>query len=254
MSCEPIVPVTDGVREAVVVWWAPVPRVVSSGDLEVLDACELRRVRDAGTPAVAARRAAGYLLARRAVGQVLGQEVADVVLDRTCQRCGEAHGRPRVVSDSGLHLSVTHSGGPAPGPAHDVSDPVVAVAVTRLAPVGIDLVVVAEADFDGFDTVVRHRDDVADADAVSRARLWARKEAVLKAVGAGLDVDPASFPAPRPGTVSRIGPDDAAVALVDLPAVGPTRGPFGDAPRPQDALVGAVALARAVPAVPVLFA
>jgi len=237
----------DAAAHAVLVWRTEVPRALAPRDLEALSPSERLRVEAAGSPEVAARRATAYALTRRAVGQVLAERPADVGLDRTCPRCGQAHGRPRVKRDAGLHLSVSHA-----RPTRDGREaaPVVVVAVTRLAPVGIDLLFAPETAFPGFDAVARHPDDAASPDDESRARLWARKEAALKAIGTGLDIDPASFPAPRPGAVTRIGPDRVPVALADLELGGAT----GRATSNPRVLVGAVALARDVPSVPVVMA
>ncbi|WP_323097434.1 hypothetical protein [Intrasporangium sp. YIM S08009] len=246
------------VRAAVGIWSVAVPADVTAlgAHLAALDAAERRRVSETTVASVAASRAAGYLLVRRVVGEVLGVPPAGVALDRTCPRCGEPHGRVRVATDTGLHVSVTHvgrAGWPEAPDAPDAPDAVrsrprvVAVAVTRLAPVGIDLVRTGEADFPGFDAVALHPDDEPAGDAVARARAWARKEAALKAVGTGLDVDPASFAAPLPGVPTPVGPDRVPVAVADLddlhePAV------LSDPP----GLVGAVALARADASVPVV--
>ena len=243
------------VQAAVGLWWVVVPdgaqraellSAATDPGLGMLDAAERRRVSAASLAAVAANRAAGYLLVRQAIGEVLGVPPYEVALDRTCVRCGEPHGRVRVTADAGVHVSVTHAGhlGRAGQQDADASGTdVVAVAVTRLAPVGVDLVRVGDTDFPGFDAVALHPDDGPAVGAPARARLWARKEAVLKAVGTGLDVDPASFAAPRPGLPAPA-PGGAPVAVVDLDEV------LGRADLPE--LVGAVALARDDASVPVV--
>jgi 4'-phosphopantetheinyl transferase len=83
-----------------------------------------------------------------------------------CPRCGGEHGRIRV-SGAEAAVSVSYAGGWA-----------VAVVAEGCARAGIDVV---EADAGGLDRVLPGAD----------ARAWARVEAVLKADGRGLDVDPA---------------------------------------------------------------
>lgn len=103
------------------------------------------------------RFVAARALLRRVVGDVAGCAPAEVVLHQTCARCGGPHGRP--VVGHGLEVSMTHAGG------------LVAVAVAR-SPVGIDL------------------EPVPTAAEEDRLVTWVRSEAVLKATGHGLEVDP----------------------------------------------------------------
>jgi 4'-phosphopantetheinyl transferase len=88
-----------------------------------------------------------------------------------CPRCGSTeHGRP--FADGVVSLSLSHAG-----------DVTLAATSNRL--VGIDhepMGAVLER------SVVAHPSETADA-----LRLWVRKEAVLKAAGLGLQVDPTSF-------------------------------------------------------------
>src|SRR6476659_3894222 len=65
---------------------------------------------------------AGALL-RMVAGRALGVGASAVVVDRTCDTCGEPHGRPRLPG-CGLQVSISHSGD------------VVTVAVTAAGPVG----------------------------------------------------------------------------------------------------------------------
>jgi 4'-phosphopantetheinyl transferase len=113
---------------------------------------------------------------------------AAVALTFTCARCGGPHGRPVAVPPPGfapLHLSLAHAGNR------------VLVAASPVGPVGVDVEKVTGAAFAGFDDVAlgtRERASLAqvrhsDA-ATGRARVWVRKESVLKATGDGLARDP----------------------------------------------------------------
>lgn len=101
-----------------------------------------------------------------------------------CTRCGAMdHGQP--IAEGVVGLSLSHAGG-------------VSLAAKADGPVGIDhelLGTTIPAD------VVAHPSETADP-----LRIWVRKEAVLKATGLGLQVDPSSFwiderghPSPIPG-------------------------------------------------------
>ncbi|MDN4615278.1 hypothetical protein P5G50_12555 [Leifsonia sp. F6_8S_P_1B] len=101
----------------------------------------------------------------------------EVAIDATCPDCGRSHGRPRAKGEATLHLALSHAAGHA-------------FAVAASAPVGID----AEA----LDTdPARLREAAALlAHPVDRPRAalraWTATEAVLKADGRGLRVDPSA--------------------------------------------------------------
>lgn len=114
-------------------------------------------------------------LARRAVGDIRGVTPGDVVVGRRCPTCGStAHGAPTTA---GAHVSITRGTG------------VVAVAVSTVGPVGIDLERRRDELWPGFDDVALSTDEHV-ASAEDRLRAWVRKEAVLKASGLGLALDP----------------------------------------------------------------
>lgn len=116
-------------------------------------------------------------------------------VEHRCRHCGSTqHGQPEG------NVSLSHAGG-------------LTLAVLADGPVGIDHEPLeADAPWE----VVAHPSDSGDA-----LRLWVRKEAVLKATGLGLAVDPRSFwldvagrPSPIPGY------DGPLLTVVDLEIPG----------------------------------
>ena len=133
------------------------------------------------------RFVAGHALLRLVAAGCWSLDPAAVALTFTCARCGGPHGRPVAVTPAGcppVHLSLAHGGNR------------VLVAASPAGPVGIDVEAVAGVAFAGFDDVAldpRERawlapDGPADT-AHGRARVWVRKESVLKATGDGLARD-----------------------------------------------------------------
>jgi len=134
------------------------------------------------------RYVAAHALLRLLVGRRWRVDPSAVEVTATCRRCGGPHGLPTVTPPRGqpaLHVSLAHAG-----------DRVV-VAATELGPVGVDVEVDSGADFAGFDRVSLAESERRELARLSpreqlagRARMWVRKEAVLKATGDGLSVDP----------------------------------------------------------------
>lgn len=112
-------------------------------------------------------------LLRRVVGAHLGLRPSDVPLSARCDRCGGPHGRVTVVGHD-VEVSVSRPG------------PLVAVAVGSGGRLGVD---VEEVDRVARAPLVRVL-PVEGASDDHVARSWVRREAVLKAVGAGLRLDP----------------------------------------------------------------
>lgn len=179
------------------------------------------------------------------VGRVTGVDPAAVTLDRVCPNCGESgHGPLRVGFSAApdaappVHVSLARAGGR------------LALAVTAAGTVGIDLESVAELGRSPVADVVLSGAEaraLADLDPgaaeVTVAVVWTAKEAVLKAAGVGLRVDP------RDLTVALPGPAGATAAgwpvLADWPAAPFPPGHVHLLPLAAAAgLVGTVAVVR----------
>lgn len=128
---------------------------------------------DRYTTTVAASRdsfLAGRMLLRTLAGDLTGTDPQRVPLEAVCPDCGGPHGQP-IVRDSDLRLSLSHAG-----------DTVV-VAASWDAAVGIDI--------ERSEQPAGRMDAVRTIAGSGSVRHWTRVEAVLKADGRGLRVDPA---------------------------------------------------------------
>ena len=177
------------------VWWAR-RQDASDRHAVLLDATERRRWAAYRREEDRARFLAGCALAKTALARYTGLRPADVRFDRTCDQCGEPHGKPVIeggvieggVIEGAVEHSVAHSGD------------LVAVAVAR-TPVGVDVEQLdgrphplgGDGDPEALARLVLSAAEQAALAAVppaGRARAflvaWTRKEAVTKATGDGL--------------------------------------------------------------------
>jgi 4'-phosphopantetheinyl transferase len=197
------------------VWWSA-PIADRGEPPPLLDDAERERWASLRRAADRAEFAAGRVLARRAVGVLLGVEPAEVRLHARCPICGGAHGKPVVVGRPEIGLSIAHAGER------------VGVAVADGAQVGLDI----EREVPLSDPLnpgagVLHpleRDHLAALPPARRThaflRCWTRKEAVLKATGEALttamDALQVSPPDEAPRVLRWPGPAAREVRLHDL--------------------------------------
>lgn len=188
------------------VWWEAAPFDLD-GAVDLLDAIELGRRARYRRPADRDRFTAAAALLRRAVAVTVGGvDPAAIGIDRTCPSCGEPHGRPRVL-DHDLDVSVSHAGA------------IVAVAASTVGRVGIDVEPITEVDRAVVEVACAEEERPWVHDGRSFHRLWTRKEAVLKALGTGLAIDPSSVvtgPPDAPSTGVRVDGAPIACRVLDV--------------------------------------
>ncbi|WP_150626037.1 4'-phosphopantetheinyl transferase family protein [Pandoraea captiosa] len=134
---------------------------------------------------------AAHILARVAAARVTGSadtpgaSARTYVLVQRCERCGGAHGRPRLPAHPGLHVSLSHTRG-------------VVAATCAISPVGIDVehwdaALATDAELPGLNerermrlgafASVAHTHHAPSPRALAWLRLWTRKESLIKLGG-----------------------------------------------------------------------
>src|SRR5262245_49932214 len=107
------------------VWWAT---PITYWPAELIAPAEERRCDQLTRLEDRQRFVTGVALSRLLLGDQSGRPPMDLIIDRTCVRCGQEHGKPRLTSPAtDLEYSVSHAGER------------VAVAIARGGPVGVDV-------------------------------------------------------------------------------------------------------------------
>jgi 4'-phosphopantetheinyl transferase len=192
------------------VWWAEA-RLADPARAALLPASERERAERYRRAIDRDRTVAAWALARTLLGDLLGEDPADVAIERHCPRCGSGdHGKPRLAdAAAGVHFSLAHSG-----------DHVV-VAVTRAGPVGVDVEQLKPAtDYRRLQRSTLTADEAAALGAdgerpLDFLRTWVRKEAVTKAVGTGIGTPFNSFAVTAPASPAALVSWPPEPSLVD---------------------------------------
>lgn len=137
--------------------------------LAVLSPAERGRYDDT-SPARRDAFLAGRMVLRGLAGQLTGTAPAELDLEAVCPDCGGPHGRP-VLRESALQLSLSHGAG------------VVVAAAVWDAQLGIDI--------EAPEVEPARLEAIAELTGRASVAHWSSVEAVLKADGRGLRVDPA---------------------------------------------------------------
>jgi 4'-phosphopantetheinyl transferase len=166
------------------VWYVRVDHVPESLAV-LLHERDRERRRGIVIPADRNRFRAAWVLARLVLGERLGRDPAALGFDRTCPHCRDPlHGKPTVrTAGPRPDFSLSHCGGLA---VLAVCDHVVGVDVEDAAAGGRPVV-----------AALSESERAGCRSYADFARLWTRKEAVLKAVGRGLAIHPRRIEAPR---------------------------------------------------------
>jgi 4'-phosphopantetheinyl transferase len=176
--------------------------------VELLDPAERLRRETLRRDADRVRFTLGAVTLRLGAAAALDVDAADVRVRRVCRDCRGPHGRPELPGTD-LYASVAHSGER------------VAVALTRTAPVGVDVEVLHAVDLDTLPaSVLGAGEQVTDERGFFR--YWTRKEAVVKATGDGLRVPLTQVLVGRPDAPGRLlsypGRPGLVASITDLDA------------------------------------
>ena len=157
---------------------------------DLLDPTEARRVERVTNAEDRTRQIAGAALLRLAAGRLADIDPAAIRVDRTCDTCGQPHGRPQLIGTD-LHASISHSGDR------------IAVALSRAGRVGVDVERITPIDVAELASGVLDPEERANS-TTDFFIYWVRKESVVKATGDGVVVALERVRVSRPSEPARL--------------------------------------------------
>lgn len=225
-------------RDELHVWWIALdPEGSYSRGLSLLDDDERRRALGFVKPEDSTRFIGAHAALRSIVAPYLGLAPQSVRIERLpCTACGEPHGRPvvRAPSDLDLRFSLAYSRERALlvlAPGRDVGADVEHLDNAEGA-------YASAAVFLDADEQAAIERDPPSGRARSALEQWTRKEAILKATGVGLNVDPKSFSLPPEGPegweLLGFDADGYVVSVAARPPVGAVEIFFAGGSRPGE--------------------
>lgn len=175
-------------RDTCHVWMIPISEAKQEW-MEFLHATEQERVLKMVRHKDRRRSLVSFAFLRLVLSQYLHINPADLEIARICDCCGKPHGKPQLKTHPELQFSVSHS------------DDWVVIALTEGSPIGVDV--------EQIDPTKSYQELVPEVftieeqlkmdslDLVGKPNVflttWTRKEALLKAIGKGLEIPLRSF-------------------------------------------------------------
>jgi 4'-phosphopantetheinyl transferase len=155
-------------------------------------------------------------LLRLVLARYLNLPPAEIEIDRTCPDCGRSHGRPRLRNRTETTTKTSEGDDPLEPPRGSTAVGAIEFSVSHggellvlafadSAPVGVDVEPIVELEDVGaelldFTLTASERLRQQEVPAAQRTRSflhhWTAKEAILKALGTGLDVEPQAVTLP----------------------------------------------------------
>jgi len=168
------------------------------------------------TPGAEASARLSRALLRVVLARYLNLPPVEIEIDRSCPECGRPHGRPRLSRRPETAIRTSKGGDPLEPPRGSAAGETVEFSVTHggdllvlafagSGRVGVDVEPIEAVDNAGpelidFTLTAAERLRLLEVPALQRRRVflrhWTGKEAILKALGTGLDVEPQAVTLP----------------------------------------------------------